>query len=173
MVGNDDSNVAGITDPIRDEHRKLMPHLRHVEDAAIRVTSWDRDRARRALPRIVGFLRDELVPHAGEEERVLYPAIDRIQGAATTATMTLDHVVIRERIEALQASVDRALGDWANSELVADLSRQLAAIAAIVLLHFRKEEEVLLPILDAGLTPEQGRELFEGMGHGDHDHENI
>ena len=155
MIYNDDSEAALPTDPIRDEHRKLMAHLQHVEDAAIRVTSWDLDRAGRALPRIVGFLRDELVPHAREEEQVLYPAIARLQGAATTATMTVDHVV-GERIEALQLSVDRALGDWANSDLVADLSRQLAAIAAIVLLHFRKEEEVLLPILDAGLTSEQG-----------------
>ena len=53
------------------------------------------------------------------------------------------------------------LEDAEQPELVADVSRQLAAIAAIVRLHFRKEEEVLLPILDAGLTVEQGHELFD------------
>lgn len=160
------------TDPIRNEHRNLMPHLQHVADASVRVASWDLDRARRGLPRIVGFLRDELVPHAREEERALYPVIDRLQGAATTATMVVDHVVVGERIEALASTVDRALDDWDDAELVADVSRQLAAIAAIVLLHFRKEEEVLLPILDARLTVEQGHELFEDMGHG-HEHDHV
>jgi iron-sulfur cluster repair protein YtfE (RIC family) len=157
------------TGSIRDEHRKLMPHLRHVEDASARVTSWDLEHAGRVLPRIVGFLRDELVPHAREEEEVLYPAIDRLQGAPTTATMAVDHIVIEERIEALVSMVDRALDDWDDADLVAEVSRQLAAIVAIVLLHFRKEEEVLLPILDAGLSPEQGFELFEGISHG-HEH---
>lgn len=161
------------TEHIRDEHRSLMPHLRHVEGAAVGITSWDHDRARRGLPRLVGFLRDELVPHAREEERVLYPAIDRLQGAAITATMTIDHVVITERIEALESTVERALSNWDDAELVADVSRQLSAIAAIVLLHFRKEEEVLLPILDAGLTVEQGQELFEDMGQGAHDHQHV
>ena len=160
------------TDPIRDAHRKLMPHLRHVEDASAQVVSWDLEHAGRVLPRIAGFLRDELVPHAWEEEDVLYPAIDRLQGAATTATMTFDHVVIGERIEALVSTVDRALAEWDDADLVAEVSRQLAAIAAIVLLHFRKEEEVLLPILDAGLNLEQGRELFEDMGHG-HDNGHV
>ena len=149
------------TDPIREEHRHLLPHLQHVEDAAVGVTSWNHDQGRRVLPRIVGFLRDQLIPHAKEEELVLYPAIDRLQGAETTATMTIDHIVIAERIEALETAVEEALDNWDQSRLVADVSRQLAAIAAIVRLHFRKEEEVLLPILDAGLTVEQGHALFD------------
>ena len=161
------------TEQIRDEHRRLMPHLQHVEDAAVGVTSWDHDRARRGLPRIVGFLRDELAPHASEEERVLYPAIDRVQGARMTATMTIDHMVIGERIEALESTVERALRNWEDDQMVAEVSRQLAAIAAIVLLHFRKEEEVLLPILDARLTVEEGRQLFEDMGHGAHEHRHV
>jgi hemerythrin-like domain-containing protein len=161
------------TDPIREEHRQLLPHLQHVEDAAVGVSSWDHDQGRRVLPRIVGFLRDQLIPHAKEEELVLYPAVDRLQGAETTATMTIDHIVIAERIEALEAAVEEALDNWGQPELLADLSRQLAAIAAIVRLHFRKEEEVLLPILDARLTVEQGRELFETMGHGAGEHEHV
>lgn len=166
--GNDVTDLP--TDPIRDEHRELIPHLLHVEEASVQVTGWDLSQAQRSLPRIVGFLRDDLVPHARAEEELLYPAVDRLQGAATTATMIVDHIVIGELIEKLATDVEEALADWDNQQLVAGLSRELAAVAAIVGLHFRKEEEVLLPILDAGLTIEEGHELFGQMGHTDHAH---
>lgn len=157
------------TDPIRDEHRELEPHLGHIEKAAALVTGWDEDRARRSLPHVVAFLRDDLVPHARVEEEVLYPAINEITGAPTTATMVVDHVVIGERIDALAARVESALNDW-NDEGAADISRQLAALAAIIGLHFRKEEEVLLPIIDSAMSVEEGHALFEHMGHGAHVH---
>jgi iron-sulfur cluster repair protein YtfE (RIC family) len=161
------------TDPIRAEHRDLIPHLAHVENAAVRVTAWDAAEAGRVLPRIVAFLRDDLIPHATAEEEVLYPAVDRLVGADVTATMTADHVVIGERIEALAAAVDRALPHWEDRDMVGDLSRRLAAIAAIVDLHFRKEEEVLLPILDAGMSVTEGLQLFERMGHDAHGHDHV
>lgn len=158
------------TDPIRAEHHALIPHLAHVESAATQVTGWDATEAGRILPRIVAFLRDDLVPHATVEEELLYPAVDRLVGANVTATMTVDHVVIGELIEDLAAAVDLALGQWEDRDLVHDLSRQLASIAAIVSLHFRKEEEVLLPILDAGMSVAEGHQLFERMGHDAHGH---
>ncbi len=161
------------SDPIRREHRELLPHLHHVEDAAVRVSGWDASQARRRLPQIVEFLSGDLIPHAVAEDDVLYPAIDRIIGARGTATMRVDHVEIGERIERLSRTVDLALGDWDNRDLVADLSRQLAALAAIVLLHFRKEEEVLLPILDAGMSVVDGHQLFEQMGHTAHAHDHA
>lgn len=158
------------TDPIRDEHRQLEPHLHHIERSAALVTEWDLARVRRSLPQLVGFLRDDLVPHAQTEEDILYPEIDRITRAATTATMIVDHVVIGERIDALASAVEAALDDWDAPGVAADISRQLAALAAITRLHFRKEEEVLLPILDFNLTVEEGHALFEHMGHGAHVH---
>lgn len=158
------------TEPIRREHRELIPHLRHVEAASARVTEWGLDEARRNLPGIVEFLRDHLLPHAGAEEETLYPAVDRIQGIPTTATMTIDHEEIGERIGRLAAQVEEALADWDDRERVLSLSRQLAVISALVDVHFRKEEEVFLPILDRGLSAEEGHALFERMGHTAHAH---
>lgn len=157
------------TSPIREEHRELVPHLHHIEAAAAAVSDWDADDAGRRLPPIVAFLRDQLIPHAGQEEEVLYPEIDRITGGPTTATMTLDHVEIGARTDRLAASVETALDAW-GPEVAADLSRQLASLAAIVVLHFEKEEEALLPLLDEALTPDAAGELFARMGHGEHTH---
>ena len=159
------------TEPIRQEHRELARHLDHLDRAAAHVTSIDGAAAASLLPRLVAFLRDDLLSHAREEEEVLYPAVDRIAGAGVTATMVADHVGIAERIETLADSVGKALEAW-NEEAAADMSRQLAALSAIVDLHFRKEEEVLLPILDEGLSVEEGHALFEtAHGHGGHHHE--
>lgn len=157
------------TSPIREEHRELVPHLRHIESAAVGAWRWDADVAARRLPPIVAFLRDQLIPHAEQEEAVLYPEIDRITGGPTTATMTLDHVEIGARTDRLAASVETAIEDW-DSDVAADLSRQLASLAAIVVLHFEKEEEALLPLLDAALTNEAAGELFARMGHDEHNH---
>jgi hypothetical protein len=39
----------------------------------------------------------------------------------------------------------------------------LYGVYALVKLHFAKEEEVYLPILDQRLTPESAQEMFEAM----------
>lgn len=157
------------TSPIREEHRELVPHLRHIEAAAVDVWDWDADEAASRLPAIVAFLRDRLIPHAEQEEAVLYPEIDRVTGGPTTATMTLDHVEIGARTDRLGARVEAALEDW-DTGVAADLSRQLASLAAIVVLHFEKEEEALLPLLDGALTTDEASELFARMGHTEHGH---
>lgn len=158
------------TEPIRREHRELTPHLQHLDTAAGRLGGFDAGQAGRLLPQLLSFLRDQLLPHARAEEEVLYPAIDGLFGAPVTATMVLDHIGIAERIDRLGTAVDRALDDWDDAGAVAEVSRQLVAISAIVALHFRKEEEVLLPILDDRLSIEEGQALFDSMGHGIPEH---
>jgi iron-sulfur cluster repair protein YtfE (RIC family) len=158
--------VSGLpSEPIRREHRALLVHLRNVEAVAARVGEWDVDQARNDLPQIVKFLTEDLIPHAQAEDDVLYPAIDRIMGAKGTATMRVDHDEIGGRIMRLAAAADEALVSWNDRGLIDDISRQLTALAAIILLHFRKEEEVLLPILDFGLSVGDVRDLYERMGH--------
>jgi len=39
----------------------------------------------------------------------------------------------------------------------------LYGVFGLVSVHFAKEEEVYLPILDQWLTPESAREMFEAM----------
>jgi iron-sulfur cluster repair protein YtfE (RIC family) len=43
------------------------------------------------------------------------------------------------------------------------LQRALYGLYAVVRLHFAKEEEVYLPVLDAGLSPEDATEMFRAM----------
>ena len=99
---------------------------------------------------------------------MLYPAVEDAMGApGATATMRADHTEIVARIDRLAAAVEAVPGRWPTVGLVDDVANQLAGLSAIVDLHFRKEEEVLLPVLDRGV-PEAAQSLFTRMGHAGH-----
>lgn len=158
-----------VTEPLRAEHRALRPHLAELADAAASVGTWDNTEAIDRLRRIVTFLQDHLAPHAAAEEAVLYPAVEEAMGApGATATMAADHTEIVARSERLAATVDAAAEHGLDPAVVQDLAIQLAGLSAIVELHFRKEEEVLLPVLDRTLSTEAADDLFARMGHAAH-----
>ena len=153
------------TEPLRAEHRDLLPHLRALDAAADELDRWDRDEAVHVLGDIVGFLREHLVPHATAEEEVLYPAVeDAMSAPGATATMRADHAEIVARIDSLADAVGTIEQRWPDAALVRDLAHQLVGLSAILQLHFRKEEEVLLPVLDERLGAEDASDLFARMG---------
>ena len=155
------------TGPIRTEHRELLPHIEELDRAAIEVTHWNQEVASDRLTHIVDFLEGHLLPHAMAEEEILYPAVDEAMGIGNaTATMKVDHSEISSRVEHLRATITEALDIWPDRERTAAIARQLSALHSIILLHFRKEEEVLLPVLDSALTIEEAEALFESMDSG-------
>ena len=152
------------TEPMRAEHRDLHPHVADLRTVADSISHWDADTAGKIVGTVT-FLRDHLVPHARAEEAVLYPTVERLQEAPrATATMVADHSEIVARIDALEA-LGRSLSPRRPSEAEAnELRAELYGLWAIVALHFVKEEEVLLPILDAHLSEADALALFERMG---------
>lgn len=155
------------TESLRAEHRQLLPNLIAMEDASRDLGRWERDVVRSILDDIVTFLRNHLLVHAAAEEAVLYPAIEVAMGApGATATMTADHAEISSRVDRLASTVTAVDAAWPDRDLAGDLSRQLAALAALVHLHFRKEEDVLLAALDEAVSSAAVEELAARM----HDH---
>ena len=153
------------TEPLRAEHRDLLPHLQGLDTIADEVDRWDADEAAHVLGEIVGFLRGHLVPHAKAEEQVLYPAVEEAMAApGATATMRADHAEIVTRIDRLADMAATVATGWPDKTLARDLAHQLVGLSAILLLHFRKEEEVLLPVLDSALGPDDAATLFAQMG---------
>lgn len=150
------------TEPLREEHRELLPHINElgeladdiglVDDAAI----WSR------IDDAYDFLANHLVPHARAEEAVLYPAVEAAMDApGATDTMSRDHVDVLSRI----AELAREIADRGPVEppTAARLRSQLYGLEAVISLHFDKEEEIYLPILDAALGPDEADELFERL----------
>jgi hemerythrin-like domain-containing protein len=89
---------------------------------------------------LVTFLRNAVLPHAQDEELVLYPALDSVLGArgSATATLVLDHRAIADRTLELVTLVD---GDPALFQ------RQAVAVGALIDHHFTVEEEFVYPNL--------------------------
>lgn len=157
------------TEPLRAEHRDLLPHLTGLDTTAERLAQLDAADARRELDDTVAFLRGHLVPHAGAEEEVLYPAVEVAMGApGATDTMRADHTEIVARIDRLADTARSIEERWPDAELTRDLVHQLVGLSAILGLHFRKEEEVLLPVLDEHLSDDEASALFARMGHAAH-----
>ena len=157
------------TEPLRAEHRSLLPHLQGLETVADEVDRWDADEAAHVLGDIVGFLRGHLVPHARAEEQVLYQAVEQAMGApGATATMRADHAEIVSRIDRLADTAATVAIRWPDNAVARDVGHQLVGLSAILLLHFRKEEEVLLPVLDTSLSRGDADALFARMGEAAH-----
>lgn len=154
-----------LTQPLRDEHRELVPHIAALANAGDAVGRVDLNELEAMVDASYEFLTDELIPHAHAEEAALYPAVQRAVGATEmTATMARDHVEVvaltaelmslRERLKAA-TSLDE---DLANA-----LRRVLYGLHHLVKVHFAKEEEVYLPILEARLSESEAEQMFADM----------
>jgi iron-sulfur cluster repair protein YtfE (RIC family) len=105
------------------------------------------------------FLAYHLIPHAQAEDVALYPAVQKVLGSPdSTRTMTRDHVEVGRYIEQL-AELQQELAPRNFKAL----QRILYGLYALVKVHFAKEEEVYLPILEARLTPDEAKAMFEAM----------
>lgn len=164
------STVTRVTEPLRSEHQDLWPHLAALGGVATELDDWSEHTAGR-LAEVVAFLRSHLIPHATAEEAVLYPKVEALLGApGATATMAADHVEIVSRIDELDRLVAAVGPERPDAETVERLRRRLYGLDAILALHFAKEEDVLLPVLDERLTAEEAQDMFRAMGHVAHGH---
>jgi iron-sulfur cluster repair protein YtfE (RIC family) len=145
---------ARPTEAFREEHQHLLVHVGQIRVAASEVADLAVEEREAVVGRVLEFLRTTLVPHAEWEEQVLYIAVGELLGdVKATATMSRDHVAIGRMIEAL-AEAD--LND------VARLQELLYGLHALITVHFEKEEEVYLPLLDA--RPDVAERVIEQIG---------
>ncbi|MEB2289307.1 MAG: hemerythrin domain-containing protein [Anaerolineae bacterium] len=153
-----------VTQPLRDEHQELLPHIEHICTVADHVGDIPAESLRRGVDEVYDFLAHHLLVHAEAEERALYPVIAEMLGAPdATATMRRDHVEIGQLIGEL-AGLRAQIGEGALPvSLAKGLRRVLYGLYALVKVHFAKEEEVYLPLLDAQMSAEEARQLFEKM----------
>lgn len=149
------------TQPLRDEHRELLPELELLKDAGDGIDSPE---ARELICRGLRFLTAHLIPHAQAEDAALYPVVGRVMGAANaTATMSRDHVEVGELTGQLGALRQRAAAGPLDAAGILDVRRVLYGLYALLHVHFAKEEEVYLPLLDKGLSAAEVSEMYERM----------
>ncbi|HAT43916.1 MAG TPA: hypothetical protein DCS90_02335 [Ktedonobacter sp.] len=74
-----------------------------------------------------------------------------------------DHVEVGRLTEELGSLRAHLVGTSMSASQEQALRRVLYGLSAVVTVHFAKEEEVYLPILDARLIADEAHQLFEAM----------
>jgi iron-sulfur cluster repair protein YtfE (RIC family) len=158
-----------LTEPLRSEHRDLVPKLDALRVLGATLDSWEPGRTDVVLAEVISMLRHDLLPHARAEEAVLYPAVEQAMGApGAMATMVADHREIARRVEALAGTAAAIEGKVPRPDQLEDLRAQLLGLWAILLLHLEKEEDILLPVLDEHLSADEARALFDALAAHEH-----
>ncbi len=153
-----------VTQPLRDEHKGLLPHIDEILTVAHLVGDKPLPQLRPEVDQVVAFLTRNLIPHAQAEDEVLYPVIDQVVGSPEAlATMRFDHVEIGRLTDSLVALRTHLSCASLSVSQIQELRQVLYGLYFLVKTHFIKEETVFLPILDARLTPPEARHLFEAM----------
>lgn len=161
------SGADRVTQPLRDEHKTLRPHIDGLATAAAAVGVAGLPDQQKQVHASYVFLTKDLIPHAVAEDKVLYAKVDELVGVNgsthATDTMRRDHQevgTLTEQLEALGAKLEK--GSLAPAD-ERELRRVLYSLNGVVGLHFAKEEEVYLPLLDRTQTAEQAQRMFEQM----------
>lgn len=151
------------TQPLRDEHRALLPELEVLRIAADALTT-DRARALELVDAATRMLDRHLVPHADAEEAVLYPLVEHLLDDNLFVTaMIHDHGEVRRlhgelwwlRQQMADGTVPASIGN--------ELRRVLYGLHALIRVHFDKEERLLLPVIDERLSEENAHALIAAM----------
>lgn len=158
-----------FTQPLRDEHAHLLPRIETLRTVADTLEHTTPEALGDALAELERFLGDHLIPHAEAEDRVLYPVIARVMGAVeATATMPRDHVEVgrlAHELSTLRKTIGR---EGINDERRAALRRVLYGLYTLVKVHFAKEEEIYLPLLEQRLPEPEAEQLFAELAHAHH-----
>ena len=145
-----------ITDPLHAEHEQLMRGVEELRRTGDLIGTVPRHVAQEAVERAIGFLHGELIPHARQEEEFLYPLVARALGSLrSTRTMARDHTEVKR----LTGHLERCLEE--NDEPM--MRRLLYGLHHVIRLHFDKEEEIYLPVLEQDLDPKAAEELWRHM----------
>ena len=156
--------MTTLTQPLRDEHKELFPHIESLKLAGMAVHGTLSQASLDLIDEAYAFLATHLLPHAHAEEAALYPVVQKIMGTPYgTATMSRDHVEVEALTQELALLRSQVSATEIGVKQANELKRVLYGLYTLVKVHFAKEEEVYLPLLDANLTPEDAREMFEAM----------
>jgi hemerythrin-like domain-containing protein len=145
------------------EHERLLDHVAHIRVAAIELRSLSDEERHELIERIVSFLRDDLAPHA--VARRARPLSTRGAPARRSARDPADD--LRPRCD---RQLTARLQDAGNQD-VPLLQELLYGLHALITVHFRKEDELYLPLLereqakgDVQEVPPETRSSTERLG---------
>jgi len=156
--------MTTLTQPLHDEHKELIPQVERIRQVADSIGEVSDAETRKGIEETYEFLAGHLIPHAMAEDHALYPVVQKVLGSPdATKTMSRDHVEVGRYTDELAMFRNGTRGESLTAGQIKSLRRLLYGVYALLKVHFAKEEEVYLPILDQRLSPEAAHEMFENM----------
>lgn len=154
--------VQGET--LRAEHERLLDHAEHIRIAALELPMLSPEETRELIDRIVSFLQGPFAAYGESETRALYPHLERLlHDRHALAGMSFDLEAIARFADALAL---------ANVHDTPTLQQLLYGVHALITVHFRKEDELSLPLLEHE-RPEQLEHLLGAMREVRFEHEQL
>jgi iron-sulfur cluster repair protein YtfE (RIC family) len=153
---------SALADSLRHEHVGLRAGIHRLAEIADTI-EMEAPAGVALAAEAYRFLAQEIVPHAGAEDLVLYPIIDLALGDGATASLRRDHMEISGLVDALRAVVDELTPDGPNAQETRQLRRLLYGLHEVLLLHLANEEEVFLPAVENTLSAEVADLTLHGM----------
>jgi iron-sulfur cluster repair protein YtfE (RIC family) len=154
--------MVSLTQPLHDEHRELLLHVEEIRRLADTIGEAPIHDFWRDADGVYDFLTRQLGPHAIAEDQALYPVVGKVMGTRqATATMSREHLAIACLISEFSAIRADLSGQSLTRAQMKVLRRVLYGLYTLLKVHFLKEEEVYLPLLDVVLTPDEAHNLFE------------
>lgn len=156
--------MKNLTQPLREEHQDLYPQILRIRQVADQIGEVPVTRLRTDLEKVYDFLANHLKPHAEAEDAALYPVVQKALGSSeATKTMSRDHAEIGQYIDLLKKQLSEISEFPLTKSQIKALQATLYGVYGIVKVHFAKEEEIYLPILEGWLTPETAQEMFDHL----------
>jgi hypothetical protein len=157
------SNGSVQSAPLRAEHERLLDHAEHIRVAALELPVLSPEETRELVDRIVAFLRGPFHAYGESEVRALYPHLDRMLGDRHAT------VGMRYDLDAIQRFANELARTGVHD--TARLQELLYGAHAIIAVHFRKEDEIYLPLLERE-RPQQLEHVVRAMREirFEHDH---
>jgi iron-sulfur cluster repair protein YtfE (RIC family) len=153
-----------ITEPLREEHRELVPHIDALRTLADRIGDVPLVETRRGLDEAYIFLTRHLIPHAQAEDAALYPVVAQAMGAPeATATMSREHAAVGQLVDELVTLRQEIGSGGLDPSVERSLRRVLYGLYALIRVHLMKEEEIYFPLLDDRLSAEDAGDMFEAL----------
>jgi iron-sulfur cluster repair protein YtfE (RIC family) len=166
--------MADVARYLIDEHKELLPHIEELRIVADSVGDFPPRLLLRGIDKLYDFLINQLIPHAQAEEETLYPAVAKILGTPqATATMSRDHAEVSRLTGQLRVLRSQICTSGFDADKTKELRRLLYGLYTLLKIHFAKEEELYLPMLNARLGEFEAHELFHklaAISHGETSH---
>jgi len=150
------------SEPLKDEHEVILRMLRVLEVASSKVEKGDHVPTE-VFTNVVDFIRtfaDQC--HHGKEQDTLFPLMGK-RGIPThggpIAVMLMEHDEGRRLAKSMADSIDGyEAGDKARARTLIESARNYASLLQQ---HIYKEDNILYPMGDRVLTPQDNKELLE------------